>query len=72
MAYSMAYKQKPQQTGKRPRGRPKKSLDKEPTFKMVKIQETKTLEPATRARDSRQEGTCLSEDKGEGSIAAKK
>ena len=66
----MVYKQKPQQTRKRPRGRPKKSLDKETTSKMAKIQETKTVEPAT--RDSRQEGTCLSEDKGEGSVAAKK
>ena len=66
----MAYKQKPQQTGKRPRGKPKKSLHKETTSKMVKIQETKTLEPAM--RDSRQEGTCLSEDKDEGSVAAKK
>ena len=65
----MACRQKPEPPGKRPRGRPKKSLDKQPTTKTAK---TKEIKAQSAMREVRQEGTCVSEDKSEGSVAAKK
>jgi len=56
----MACRQKPQPTGKRPRGRKNKPVDKKTTSKAAKKKDSKTLEPATQV--SRQEETCEYKD----------
>ena len=65
----MACRQKPEPPGKRSRGRPKKCLDKQPTTKTAKTKETKAQ---SAMREVRREGTRVSEDKSEVSVAAKK
>ena len=65
----MACRQNPEPPGKRPRGRPQKSLDKQPTTKTAKTKETKAQSATWEVRRGE---TRVSEDKSEGSVAAKK
>ena len=62
----MACRQKPEQPGKLPCGKPKKSQGKESTARTMKKQTTK------QAKVAMQEGTATSEDQGESSVTTKK